>query len=68
MKWRNIKKIPPDKSVLLRYADGIVIEGQWSSELKEWWPIRLNSHGCSCCASDNPEVTHWMPKPKEPSE
>ena len=70
-KWRDISSAPKDKPVLLR-IDNSAIEGEWDPETTrdgssygpgKWAVVTLNSHGCSCCSSDNPDPTHWMPLP-----
>jgi len=33
----------------------------WERFQAAWLP----SHGCGCCASNNPTPTHWMEIPKE---
>jgi hypothetical protein len=67
MKWRPIKTAPKDKLILL-LIDDQAIEGAYEKWCDEFRPMRLDSHGCGCCAGDDPPPTHWQKLPELPEE
>lgn len=64
---------PRDGTHILLHIDGQWLEG-WLQERRtvngdiygpSYWDVAsVPSHGCGCCAYDNPEPTAWAPLPK----
>jgi hypothetical protein len=66
--WNKIDTAPKDGSHILLLIDGQAIEGwwyvpTWEAE-PEWTTVSLDSHGCGCCAKEDPEPTHWVALPE----
>lgn len=57
---------PRDGTSILIKIDGDWIEAAWDTECKKpyWYVVRMLSHGCGCCSSDNEEPTAWAPLPR----
>lgn len=68
--WLPIESAPKTGERIVLFIDDSVIEGWWDDERDIrgekygdglWQVVGLNSHGCGCCADENPEPTHWQP-------
>lgn len=68
MKWKTIDSAPKDGTDILTLIEGECIQGRYINDITYpyWQYISLNSHGCGCCADNDPEPTHWMPLPESP--
>lgn len=65
--WKPIGDVPKDGTHVLFLMDGVVIEGWYETGSDDHWKVvRVLSHGCGCCSSDNTEPTGWMPLPTLP--
>lgn len=62
IKWLPMESAPENKDVLLKFDDG-VIEGRYThpswAKKGQWELVGFPSHGCGCCASENPEPKSW---------
>ena len=68
--WQSIETAPGVGVPILLLINGQAIEGARVSRKyahqSEWEPIWLDSHGCGCCGSSDPEPSHWAPLPTLP--
>jgi len=60
MTWnKDMSAAPRDGTSILILVDGTAVQASW-------YAASLPSHGCGCCAEDDPEPTAWMPLPEVP--
>ena len=63
---RQMHKAPKDGTHVLLLIDGQWIEGWWMDGYDpRWRVVTMDSHGCGCCGSDDPEPTSWLRLPKK---
>lgn len=76
VEWQPMETAPRDGTRMLLSFDGETIEGWLDLKLRsdgtsygnpEWAVVSMNSHGCGCCWSENPEPDAWMPLPEAPT-
>lgn len=71
--WQPIESAPKDGTHVILLVDDVAIEGwygpRWDGDTNPAWSyVRLSSHGCGCCGSDDGEPTAWIPLPGAPPE
>ena len=68
MEWQPIETAPKNGTDIILRVDDYAIEGRFVATIYGgyWAKISLNSHGCGCCSSEDPNPTHWMPLPEPP--
>lgn len=61
--WLPIESVPLDINVLVKFENGDVIQASFDSK-DNFYAVTLPSHGCGCCADQDPLPKYWMNIPE----
>lgn len=69
--WQPIETAPKDGTPVIGLYDDVAVQCYWRLSKVHcapdtWQAVTLEQHGCGCCASQDPDPTHWMPLPDPP--